>query len=781
MEVILSHCSIGNELFFPLVTEQLAILERYLSTATSRVIIFEAVERILAQLLALKCLFIRLYETEGREAHRSASHRNSPRRATNDRSIGRSSIATREGTIGLRLPQSERTRKPPTPLDLAKVKKQGQASKQREAFVLFLKVVSELQLKGRSPGVVHTLPELFSLDPQFEIVTAYFVRSVFEEVMDLGLASRQILEESGLLSEDASEFSSNWTKKVIVYGPTQQKLFQQAKLLVESYHNQLVFCKLLIVEYKLNDRGDTKGGELKRQLKKKLPSLLNRSIQFFESPDGILWQFLSSQNDTMSKLAKNGRFQTIKSVPGLSYNLNLLFNLFHGVFDLLATGFGVKSKYSDFLGEAMVSVYVRLCYFSFVKIYSYISNSEIIQLNNKIVKKLNEEKSKGKDDIFAGGDKLSKRKHSFPILLSKVHLRLVLSIALNRTELTKNIFYQFRIMEFFYKEIDLEFEVSQKKARFLEIRNNVKDNLSRGTSPKRDFMDDKSPSVQARQPEKTMGLVGLKLDLGKLPPKQENNEGTHVSAGNSFALNFNKLVLKEKGVPLDTIKQQASESKRSQSGINSPLPSQLSQLQRPPVVKIPGFQLALPKPSNVSLEKPKLQPYTENFEPVEDDEDSSVDISYPLEETPQKLSKRDIKPQVPVSFKLSLKKPIDLPNVPTQELVDDDRSNQSSSSTFGSAEMRLMEQAEVQVAENKAAQGRPGLPLGFKLQLPASNSNQPQAPGFGITLPPKLNLGLNLPQRHSQPGKSSPRNFEQSQPPPPPKKSDPPMLKSRSY
>lgn len=211
----------------------------------------------------------------------------------------------------------------------------------------------------------------------------------------------------------------------------------------------------------------------------------------------------------MSKLAKNSRFQTIKDIPNLAFNLNLLFNLYHSVFELLASSFSIKFKYADFLGENMASYYIRLCYFNFVKIYSYISNTEIVRINQKVVKRLNDRtmpresaqlvadidpfgihgssqntfKKQAKTHQEQGG----RKKHSFPILLSKLHLKVVLNIALNRNETAKSIFYQFRIMEFFYKEIDLEFEINQIKERFHKVRNNAKERASRATSPKKAF------------------------------------------------------------------------------------------------------------------------------------------------------------------------------------------------------------------------------------------------------------------------------------------------------
>ena len=263
----------------------------------------------------------------------------------------------------------------------------------------------------------------------------------------------------------------------------------------------------------------------------------------------------------MTKLAKNNRFQTIKNIPNLAFNLNLLFNIYHSVFDLLAGTFSVKIKNADFLGEAMASYYIRLCYFKFVKIYSYISNSEIIKINEKVVRRLNEGKTLPREsaqlvvevDPFGvldsgpnqsyprkidrkGDQELTRNKHSFPILLSKIYLKIVLNIALNRNEAAKNIFYQFRIMEFFYKEIDLEFEINQIKERFHQVRNNAKERVSRATSPKKAFEQDSQDSDSQE--------VNI-YKKGKFNKEEKVNKSEEI--GFVPKLNFNNL---SSGAPL---------------------------------------------------------------------------------------------------------------------------------------------------------------------------------------------------------------------------------------
>ena len=90
IDLILSHCSMSSQLFFPLLTDQLILLERFMSTTTSRIVVSEIVEKVLQSLVALKNVFIKLSDGEIRDTfYKTVSHRNSPRRnQRNDRSLG---------------------------------------------------------------------------------------------------------------------------------------------------------------------------------------------------------------------------------------------------------------------------------------------------------------------------------------------------------------------------------------------------------------------------------------------------------------------------------------------------------------------------------------------------------------------------------------------------------------------------------------------------------------------------------------------------------------------
>lgn len=85
IDLILAYCPISSLMFFSLLTDQFSVLERFLSTTSSRVIICEAIEKILQSLISVKSIFIRLHDAEMRDmANKSLSHRASPRNQFRD-------------------------------------------------------------------------------------------------------------------------------------------------------------------------------------------------------------------------------------------------------------------------------------------------------------------------------------------------------------------------------------------------------------------------------------------------------------------------------------------------------------------------------------------------------------------------------------------------------------------------------------------------------------------------------------------------------------------------
>jgi len=57
------------------------------------------------------------------------------------------------------------------------------------------------------------------------------------------------------------------------------------------------------------------------------------------------------------------------------------------------------------------------------------------------------------------------------------YIKVLIALSSSRTEKLTVKFYQYRIVEFFTREIDLEFSITQIKERFMKVRDESKSNL----------------------------------------------------------------------------------------------------------------------------------------------------------------------------------------------------------------------------------------------------------------------------------------------------------------
>lgn len=109
-------------------------------------------------------------------------------------------------------------------------KRQSLVFRNKETFGLFLKCISELQLRARSAIVVQSFLELFILDSHFEGIYMSFAKGIFEEIIGLVADVRLQVEQSGLLDEDSEQFKPEFDRKrVRAFTANEQKLFLYAK------------------------------------------------------------------------------------------------------------------------------------------------------------------------------------------------------------------------------------------------------------------------------------------------------------------------------------------------------------------------------------------------------------------------------------------------------------------------------------------------------------------------------------------------------------------------
>lgn len=126
---------------------------------------------------------------------------------------------------------------------------------------------------------------------------------------------------------------------------------------------------------------------------------------------GVLAVFLST-NTNINSVIINNKIHMLNN-----YN-TVRFNLFKYVLEFLVKLFSFNSRFSCFLNEDTAPFYIRFSYINFVKLYSHSSNSELNEINKKIVEignKIRARATSEKDNLNENIDKLEnefKKKNS---------------------------------------------------------------------------------------------------------------------------------------------------------------------------------------------------------------------------------------------------------------------------------------------------------------------------------------------------------------------------------
>lgn len=85
IDILLANCPMSSPQFFPMLVAQLSLLESFLSTTSSRVIVCEVIEKILQTLICLKNIFIRMSEVDVKDfPPKQMSQKASPRNPCRD-------------------------------------------------------------------------------------------------------------------------------------------------------------------------------------------------------------------------------------------------------------------------------------------------------------------------------------------------------------------------------------------------------------------------------------------------------------------------------------------------------------------------------------------------------------------------------------------------------------------------------------------------------------------------------------------------------------------------
>ena len=183
--------------------------------------------------------------------------------------------------------------------------------------------------------------------------------------------------------------------------------------------------------------------------------------------NGLLVKYLNMSSEINSTLINYNEDESPSFI--------IKYNLLKEIYQFICFIFSFNDGFSCFLTDDISSFYIRYSYINFVKLYSYSSNHELNEINiklNEIKTKMSTNKEheinlkKNLEDIMnkknsaheSHKDRTANQK-KLKNTLMKLYLKCLFSLGNNRTEDIKRKFYQYRVVEFLTREIDLEYEV----------------------------------------------------------------------------------------------------------------------------------------------------------------------------------------------------------------------------------------------------------------------------------------------------------------------------------
>ena len=486
---ILNQVDMNSAFFYEMEIEQLEILENFLHTNTSKIMVFEVVDSVFELLLLVKKQILDLSSgfvntqpanatttpvvspSLTNKAHRTGSITRelpTPSAPTSSTNIANAILKPiLKPTLSSRNMMNQEL-SPQKTLEFIDKEKGRPGNifnslfntsfifKQKALFMSYLGITSKLIARAPKMELLTLFNNVYVGNESWVEIVRLFAVSTFQEVQ--------------LLNEKYGDSNEAHLNKDQIHS------FIYAKKILEYYTSNLVMCNTIIFEGKL---GSSSGDSAKEKQKKEVKKILQSMVYLVKPSNGILTNYIKSNTNLNSLIIDTG----IKSLS--NYSL-LRLNLFKAIFEFLKKIFSINIRFNhsendkpglnedvSILSEEISNFYIRFSYINFVKLYGHSSNSELNEINRKIVEIGNRVKGKvGRENFNENVDRVENefnRKNmrgtnnelkTYQIHFSTLYIKVLLAIAKNRNDAIKRIFYQYRILEFFTREIDLEFDVS---------------------------------------------------------------------------------------------------------------------------------------------------------------------------------------------------------------------------------------------------------------------------------------------------------------------------------
>ena len=208
--------------------------------------------------------------------------------------------------------------------------------------------------------------------------------------------------------------------------------------------------------------------------------ILYQLMFLITQPNGLFYQYLQNNAINYSctelvesgKLSKTSKLDEEASMLASVTPLNL--SITKSMLSFMREIFAMPDRFTKYVfDEELLLFYIRTTYISFVKLYNKNFNITKVQEEQQM--------SAAREGVGSGEsppppslkDQKKQRAREFrkeaSLSLCKKHVQCLFAIAKNRNEDTRRKLFQFKIVQFLLQEIGLEFEVQQRRERFLKL------------------------------------------------------------------------------------------------------------------------------------------------------------------------------------------------------------------------------------------------------------------------------------------------------------------------
>lgn len=281
---------------------------------------------------------------------------------------------------------------------------------------------------------------------------------------------------------------------------------QEARCVIKYYSAVAIFCRRVVNELNL-ERKTVELSSNERAWKGTIRKALSSLIWLTSPSKGLIPRFLH-------RYSPNLKPNDLNPYSPLPRNLHIT----RVVLELLCNLFWFSPRFSSFRNEEHALFYIRMHYISFLKLYTNNKPKCPVEEPSLNATVGNNQSISSLIDNNTNGDYLRAS-----LLLCKLHLKCLYTYARNRTPDITRKFYQFRILEFLTREIDLEYDIILRRERFIELhraeRQRVTSKYKQATAKKESIDKIKEDVKSENKSFKPPPLKLPNLEGGKDKPK----------------------------------------------------------------------------------------------------------------------------------------------------------------------------------------------------------------------------------------------------------------------